>query len=157
MVFQQEMKRMSLANSIKELNSIVQESDAANSAALRNSRQFIQEVSKIQELEAFYEAPFIAYQFLIDLAEIRPDDLVYKSINVTETMRMERRNSVRVFRIQINGQAKSLQVLSDFKNAGANLDFIVESEGTVNETISPRDENTGVFPFTLVVDFEPGN
>lgn len=113
--------------------------------------------SKIKELEDFYDAPFQAYEFLIDLAEIRNKDLIYESINVTETLRMERRNAIRVFQIQINGQSKSLPVLGEFKNEAAALDFVVRSEGSVTETISPRDENTGVFPFTLAINFEPGS
>jgi hypothetical protein len=155
LVLQQELRRMNLNGSISELKATVKANEATNRSALKNSKEFVDKVKRIQEVESFYEAPTKGFEFLIGLAEIRPENLIYDNINFTESVRVERRNEITTFRVQITGQSRDMATLGEFKDFVSELPFVVRNNGNVNETILPRDENTGVFPFTLVVDFEP--
>lgn len=152
---QQELRRVSLNNSIEILDGVVQDSRAANAGHLRDSREFVNQIKHLQEIEKFYEAPVIIYELLILLANIRPDDVIYDNLNYTETVRMERRTAVTTYRLQINGKSRSLSILGQFKAAMEDLEMVKANNGTVNETILPRDDATGVFPFTIVVDLSP--
>lgn len=152
---QQEFKRINLSGSINILGGIVEQSRAANSAALRDSREFANNVKPLQEIERFYDAPLVIYEFLTQLAEIRPEDVIYDNINFTETTRMERRTPVTSYRLQINGKSRSLGILGEFKGAMENMEFVRANDGRVNETILPRDDATGVFPFTVMVELTP--
>lgn len=154
MVMQQELKRMSLNRTIADLRATVSANESSNREALQQSREFVEEVRKLQELEAFYEAPVSGYRFLLFLAEIRSENLVYDSVTLQESIRMDRRNEVTTFRVQIGGKSRDLLTLGEFKDYLENLPFVVANGGVVNETIYPRDENTGSFPFSIVVDFE---
>jgi len=152
LLVQQELKRMSLKESNSQLSGIVEDSRTTNQAYLKKSRDFASEVKPLQELENFYSSPILIYDFLIRLTEVRPDDLIYDTVNFTESNRMERRRQITSYRLQINGKTRDLATLGNFKSSIAELDFIEKYNGQVNETILTRDEATGVFPFNLVVD-----
>ncbi len=154
MVIQQELKRMSSNRLIADLRTTVSMNEDRNREALRQSKEFTEEVKKLQELEAFYEGPVSGYRFLLFLAEVRLESLVYDSVTLQESVRMDRRNEITTFRVQIGGKSRDLLTLGQFKSYLENLPFVVANEGVVNETIFPRDENTGSFPFSIVVDFE---
>ena len=64
----------------------------------------------------------ILHELVQTLAAIQPDDLIYRSIAVSETVTEEAEKKGIAYRVALNGDAKSLTVLDDFKTILAQAD-----------------------------------
>ena len=121
------------------------------SVAFRESAQYIVEVEK------FFDAPLIVHEFLYDLADIRPEDLIFSSLTLVENIAEQSANNVRTYSITISGDAKNLTVLDDFKKIlydryiGNPPSFTLKIE----ETLQGRDDQTGIFAYRMAITLTP--
>lgn len=152
---QQEVKRMTLGNAIQTTRATVQETQATNSANLRKSADFVREAKKMEDLSEFYDSPVTAYNFLLDLSEIRPEGLIFDSITFREIETIVRRQVQKTYELAINGKTKDLIRLNEFKAMLSAMDAVEEYGGQVNENIQPPNETTGIYPYTIEVQLTP--
>ncbi len=152
---QQEMTRLSLGGKLKELETVKQASGALNTANLAKSNEFINNAKKLQDLMSFYGGPVTGYDFLIQLAGIRPEGLIFDNLTFTESTTIERRRPVTTYTLRISGDTKDLTTLDNFKAALNSMPVIEKSGGTVDETIFQRDERMGIFPYSIDVILQP--
>lgn len=121
------------------------------------SGEFKKAAEYVVEVAKFSETPFFFHELVQTLAEIKPEDLIYRSISITESAGKQGNKNVITYRINLNGDAKSLTVLDQFKGILAQsealqfLGYRIE----IDETLEGRNDQTGIFPYRMSVSFIP--
>jgi hypothetical protein len=157
LVAQREYQARSLESSIASLESRIDRAEAEDEKYLRLSGEFKEAAEYIVEVAQFTEIPFLPHDFVKVLASIKPDDLIYRSITISEAITVEGKNKLLTYRINLNGDARSLTVLDEFKGILA-AEEALQIRGyrvEIDETLEGRDEQTGIFPYRMSVSFIP--
>lgn len=152
-----EYSAAALETTIDRLEERIAGAEAADKKNLELSREFKQAAEYILEVGRFSEAPFSPHELLYHLSVIQPDDVIYRSINLSEGTEGKGKNRVITYRVNLNGDAKNLTVLDEFK------DILAQAEGLqfpgygikIDETLEGRDERTGIFPYRMTISFTP--
>ena len=121
------------------------------------SESFRESAQYIIEVEKFYDSPILAHQFLLSLASIKPDELIFDTVSLSESTWKDGAKEVVAYSISISGDAKNLTVLEDFKTILSEKDLlnIDGFEVEIDESLRGRDERTGIFPYTIEVTLAP--
>jgi len=156
-VIQNEYKVYSLNKTIGNMEEQILAAEASDSASLRLSVKFRKLAENIVELEQFYAAPFSALDFLTQIAQMRPEGLIFKQLSLAERMEKIDAAVEVTYSLNISGEARSLTTLDEFKGELANWDLLIV-EGyklEIDEILQGRDAETGIFPYTLKVTLIP--
>jgi len=156
-VMQREYRAHGLGQTIAEMEERIRIAEADDSANLKLSREFRDAAAHVAEVEKFYAAPFLVQDFLIQITQMRPEQLIFKQLSVVESPLKEGTSQVVSYRINVSGEVRSLTVLDQFKGALSELDLF-NYEGYVldiDETLQGRDAETGIFPYTLRITLKP--
>ena len=154
---QQEYRAHILKGAISDAEEEIRDASAQDAENLKLSQSFLDSAKYVVEVERFLESPFRIHEFLYDLARIKPDDLIYKSISLSESAAPKRLHSPLKYSINIAGDAKNLTVIGDFKRilGEAELLNLPGFDIQIDESLQGRNEETGVFPYTLAISLTP--
>lgn len=154
---QKEYKIRSTKSAIQALEQQVERAGAENDANLNLSQSFVNEASKIAELEKFFIAPFSGHEFLIELAKFRPEGITLGNISFAESAGKGKNKLALAYQISLIGEVADLTLLDHFKGSFLEWEFI-KLDGykiKVTESVQSRNEDTGQFPFSLNISLEP--
>ncbi|NBB79349.1 MAG: hypothetical protein GVY36_07885 [Verrucomicrobia bacterium] len=158
MFLSREYKLRSLETTIDRLESRISKAESVDKKSLRLSREFKDVAAYIVEVGKFLDTPFYAHELVQTFASIQPDDLIYKSIDVSEKANDKDDKKGIAYQVALSGDAKSLTVLDEFKRILAQADALKFPGYSIeiDETLQGRDEETGIFPYRLNISFIPG-
>jgi hypothetical protein len=147
-LLQREYRTYSLGNTIASMELRILMLDPDNVKNLKLSESFRESAQYIVEVEKFNNFTLLAHQFLYDLSVIKPEDLIYRTVSLSEAVEKQGTQSTVIYNINITGDAKDLIVVGEFKEVleAAELFQIANFDFEVNETLEGRDEKTGIFP-----------
>ena len=157
LIGQHEYKAKALEATNARLENRISQAEAGDKENLRLNREFKEAAAYVIEVSKFSKTPFLVHELVQTLSLIKPNDLIYKSISISEAVTKEGKKDVITYRVNLNGDAKSLVVLDQFKG------ILAEAEGLqfpgyrieIDETLEGRDEQTGIFPYRMTVSFIP--
>ena len=152
-LFQREYRSYALGETIVGMEQQIRVADADDVENLKRSETFRESAQYIVEVEKFFDAPLLVHDFLYDLAEIRPEDLIFNTVSLAESMAKQSNKNVRTYNIQISGSAKNLTVLDDFKKILFEEEILQVSGFAleIDETLQGRDDKTGIFPYRMAI------
>ncbi|MGB0408455.1 MAG: hypothetical protein ACPGIC_00535 [Opitutales bacterium] len=156
-VLRQEYRTYALGKTITGMQQQIRVSEADDAMHLRLSEKFRDAAASVAELEKFYVSPMLAHEFLAEVSAMRPDDLVFKQVSVTEAPMRKAAGSVVVYRVNISGNTRSLPVLDAFKGALSSWETL-NIDGyalDIDEALQGRDAETGLFPYSLEISLKP--
>jgi len=155
-LLQREFRAYTLGKTIQLLEREIRVSEADDSINIKLSEEFKQSAKHVAEMERFYLSPVLAHEFLAWLALVRPENLIFRQVSMSEAV-VNQGGKVLSYRINISGDVRSLTTLDEFKGELAaweklNLKGYVLD---VDEALQGRDAETGIFPFTLEITLTP--
>jgi len=156
-LLQREYRAYVLGHTIADMEQQIRVANADDVENLKSSEAFRSAAQYVVEVEKFYSAPLQAHTFLYSLAQIKPEDLIFNSVSLSETVVKQNGKNALAYNINITGDAKSLTVLDDFKKILEDADLL-KVEGfdlQIDETLQGRDEKTGIFPYRLAISLTP--
>lgn len=159
-VLQREYQAYLLSQNIRELEQQVQDAASADRSRLKKSEQFRELATNVKELQQFFSAPLIAHEAVAELALIKPRDLKFTSLVLSESvLQVKDGKNTRtriIFNLKVSGNVKDLPLLTQFKRELEESKLLNPSGYTVGieETIQQRDSETGIIPFQLLVPLE---
>lgn len=157
LIGQREYKARTLESTIVSLEARVAQAEAGDTRYLRLSGEFKEAAEHVLEVSKFTETPFLVHELIRTLSVIKPEDLIFRSISISETVIKQGKKDVISYRINLNGDAKSLTVLDQFKGILAQAEplrfpgYRIE----IDETLEGRNEQTGIFPYRMRLSFIP--
>ena len=153
---QREYRSFALGKSIAKLEAQIEEATAKNQSHLRLNKRFRESANRLVELEQFYTAPIVAYDYLVELGTLRPDDLAFESLAYRETAGSAKGKTPPSYTFQIKGKVRSLTVLDAFKDSLAESSFAITGyEKEIDENTRAPDEKTGIFPYSVDMRLSP--
>lgn len=152
-LLQREYRAFVLRNTIADMEQQIRVADADDVQNLKSSEAFRGSAQYVIEVEKFFISPLQPYTFLYTLSEIKPEDLIFNSVSLGESVVKQEGKDTVAYKINIAGDAKSLTVLDDFKKIleDADLFQIDGYDLQIDETLQGRDEKTGIFPYQLAI------
>ncbi len=156
-LLQREYRSYSLGKTISDMEQQIRVADADDVENLKLSESFRSSALYVIEVEKFFDSPILAYDFLYKLSLIKPEDLIFNSVSLNESLIKQGAKDVVAYSINITGDAKNLTVLDDFKKVleEAELLQVAGFDLEIDETLQGRDEKTGIFPYRLAVSLTP--
>lgn len=156
-LLQREYRAYALSNTIADMEQQIRVAEADDVQNLKLSESFRTSAQYVVEVEKFFASPLQAHEFLYQLSEIKPDDLIFNSVSLSESVVKQGGQNAVGYSINITGDAKSLTVLDDFKKILADADLLkVGGFGLeIDETLQGREEKTGIFPYRLAISLLP--
>lgn len=156
-LLKREYSSYSLGNTISKMEQQIRVSDSDDIENLKLSEAFRSSAQYIVEVEKFFNAPLLAHEFLYNLSEIKPEDLIFNSISLNESSAKIGGKDLVSYGINISGEAKNLTVIEDFKKIleEADLFKVAGFDLEIDETLQGRDEKTGIFPYRLAITLAP--
>lgn len=156
-LLQREYRAYALGNTIADMEQQIRVADADDVENLKLSEAFRSSAQHVVEVEKFFSSPLQAHAFLYSLAEIKPEDLIFNSVSLGETVIKQGGKAAVAYNINITGDAKSLTVLDDFKKVLEDAELLkIDGFGLqIDETLQGRDEKTGIFPYRLAILLTP--
>ena len=156
-VLQREYRAHSLSKTIATIEQQIRVAEGEDATSLKFSREFRDAAKHVAELEKFYATPFMAHDFLTQIIQMRPEQLIFKQLSLVESLQTVDGAQVVVYRINISGEVRSLTVLDEFKGQLSKWELL-EFEGyglEIDEALQGRDADTGIFPYTLEITLKP--
>lgn len=156
-LLQREYRSYSLAKTISGMEQRIRVADSDDVENLKLSESFRDSAQSIVEVEKFFKSPILAHEFLYGLSTIKPDDLIFNSISLSESIVKQGGKNVVSYSVNLTGDAKDLTVVGDFKKVleQAELFQFPGFELEISETLQGRDEKTRIFPYRLAIKITP--
>ncbi len=156
-VLQREYRVHVLNQTIADIEQRIRVADADDARDLSLSGEFRNAAAHIVEVEKFYAQPFFVQDFLIELTQMRPEQLIFQQLSLVESFRKEGSEQTITYRINIAGDVRSLTVLDQFKGELSNWHLLNRDRYAlrIDESLEGRDPNTGIFPYILQITLEP--
>jgi hypothetical protein len=156
-LFQREYRAYTLGQTVAEMEQRIRIANSDDVEYLKLSQSFRDSAQYVVDIENFLDSPFQVHELLHGLSGIKPDDLIFKSISFTESVAPKNRQSALSYAIDISGDAKNLTVLDEFKQVleGATVLEIPGFDLRIGESLQGRDEETGIFPYSLAISLTP--
>lgn len=164
-LLQREYRAYSLRSSIASMEERVRVAEADDKLHLKESERFRESAKSVEELQAFFRAPFVAHEFLTEVSLLKPDELIFSRVKFSEnvfTPKTKGKSKTKAkpqlaYNISIEGDVRGLDVLTEFKGAlqaatSLNPDGF---EVVVNESMQQRDAETGITPFKVSISLMP--
>ncbi|TVP78924.1 MAG: hypothetical protein EA353_07485 [Puniceicoccaceae bacterium] len=155
---QREYRTKVLTDTIGRMEQTIEDGASRDRTSLQHNQRFRQSAEYVLEVGKFMDAPFLAHEMIRDLSLIKPADLIFRTLSLTEEV-TGRGNSRQIgYRINIAGDALSLTALDDFKRILSTASQLQIPGFTidVDENIQGRDERTGIFPYRMTIIMTPG-
>jgi hypothetical protein len=152
-LLQREYRAFSLRGTIEDMEQRIRISEADDNIKLRASERFREAAQHVVELQRFYSSPLPAHEFLAELALLKPKDLIFSRVMLSESILKEDGGAQMGYRIQITGDVRELTVLTEFKGVLQQSDLL-NPEGfvsVVDESMQQRDAKTGIVPFQISI------
>ena len=161
-VSQREYQAYALRKTISNLELQIQDATPADSSMLKKSAQFRKQSLNVKELQQFFSAPLLAHESVVELSSIKPKDLIFTSLELSELSvqvkrsKKKRPENIVLFKLRISGNVEDLPLLTQFKRELENSLLLNPFGYAVNidENIEQRDADTGIIPFTLTISLE---
>lgn len=162
-LLQREYRAYSLNSSIDGMEQRIRLSEADDNINLKESERFRESAQSVEELQRFFSAPFVAHEFLAELASLKPEGLIFSRVMLTEES-VEKKGKGQAsaepqmtYAINIAGDVRGLTVLAEFKGAlQASPSLNAEGfEVLVVERMQQRNAETGITPFQVSISLEP--
>lgn len=156
-VLQREYRAFAMRGTIDDLERRIRIADSDDSLYLKQNGRFLDASRNVIELESFYFAPFLPHHFMAELIELRPKDLIFKSLEYSESVKKEGTKSAMEYSVLISGEVQSLGALTEFKRVlqAAELLKVDGYETEVIESDGGRDAKTGIFPCRIDITIKP--
>ncbi|MGZ0708598.1 hypothetical protein ACWPKO_09685 [Coraliomargarita sp. W4R53] len=156
-LLQREYRSYALSQTISQMEQQIRVADADDIVSLKMSESFRKSAQYIIEVEEFFDSPLLAHEFLYELSNIKPEDLIFNSVSLSESSLKQGAKSLVRYTINITGDAKNLTVLDDFKKVLVEADLLQISgfDLEIDETLQGRDEKTGIFPYRISITLTP--
>ncbi len=156
-LLQREYRSFSLGNTISDMEQQIRVAEADDIENLKRSESFRSSAQYIAEVEKFFDSPILAHEFLYGLSQIKPEDLIFNSVSLGESMIKQGSKQVLAYNISISGDAKNLTAVEDFKKILAEADLLNISgyKVEIDETLQGRDDKTGIFPYRVAISLKP--
>lgn len=152
-LLQREYRAFSLRGTIEDMEQRIRISEADDNIKLRASERFREAAQHVVELQRFYSSPLPAHEFLAELALLKPKDLIFSRVMLSESILKEDGGAQMGYRIQITGDVRELTVLTEFKGV-LQQSGLLNPEGfvsVVDESMQQRDAKTGIVPFQISI------
>ena len=161
---QSEYRIWSMRATVQELEQRIRLSEAEDQRSLELSGRFRELAAHAIELQRFYSAPLPPHELLAELAVLKPKDLVFSRVLLTEEVVKEKKAPAQMrYRIQISGDVPELTLLNQYKGA-LQQSRLLNPDGfdcVVDESMQQRDAITRIIPFeiwiTLSAAKKPGS
>lgn len=156
-VAKREYRAFSLNNTISDMQTQVASEEPADKGRLTLSQKFVSEAKYIAEAERFFRTPLLPHEFLLGLSEIRPKDLIFKTVSFREISVKVGKKNTSGYNVFITGDARNLTVLNDFKSILEDSELLELEAYTVEigEALEARNDKTGIFPYRLSIELRP--
>lgn len=156
-LLQREYRTFALVKTIKGMEQQIRVAGSDDVENLKRSEAFRESAQYVVEVEEFFDAPLLVHEFVYKLTSMRPEDLVFNSVSLSENTVKHSNKDVVVYSINITGDAKNLTVLDDFKKTLFEEEFLQVPSLVleVDETLQGRDEKTGIFPYRVAITLTP--
>ncbi|WP_269525616.1 hypothetical protein [Coraliomargarita parva] len=157
LLLQKEYKAYSLGATIQELQQQITVAEADDNLHLKTSQRFRDAANYVIEVDTFYSAPWLAHEFVADLLTLRPKDLIFTRLALSEQVVKQKNKNIVECRITISGEVRELPVLDEFKNALQEAEFLNQAEYTreISESLESKNLKTGIFPYRLTIVLTP--
>ena len=154
---QREFRAYVLKNSVEDTERRIRLAEADNNVYLKDSEAFRAAAQRVVELDTFYDVPVLPHRLIVQLVDLKPEDLIFKRIAVSEQVVKEGPNSEVCYRITMSGEVRELTTLDEFKGklSESKLLNIEGFTSSVDESLESRDPQTGIFPYRLTVVLSP--
>ena len=161
LLVQREYSSHLLRRSIGDLEQQVQSNSKENTVRLKKSEQFRKLGRNIEELQRFFQVPFLAHELIVELALLKPENVIFSRVELSESVTKvsnKAKNRVKpkvVYEVNIAGDVQDLPILAEFKH---NLEesSLLSSKGfvvSVDESMQQRNVEMGIIPFQITVSF----
>ena len=146
----------SMRATIEDMEQRLRVAEADNKQSLQVSARFRKAAEHVVELQRFYGWPLSAHEFLAQLALLKPKDLSFSQVMLSETIVKEGKDDLTGkvgYRIEITGEVLELTVLNEFKGALQQLELLNPAgfASVVDESMEQRDAKTGIIPFRISI------
>ena len=157
-VVQGEYRAHVLGQTVTDKEQRIAAAEAEDSASLNLSREFRDTAAHIVEVEKFYMAPFPVQDFLVEITQMRPEQLIFRQLSLFESSAKDDSGEFVSFRINITGEVRSLTILDEFKGELSIWSLLNQDRYAlrIDESLQGRDAETGIFPYTLEITLKPG-
>lgn len=157
LVGQNEFRAQVLRNSIEDMERRIRLTEADDNKYLKQSEAFRKAANYVVEVDRFYDTPVVPHRQIVDLLELKPEDLIFNRIAIVEQVVKQENASMVEYRITMTGEVKELTVLDQFKGELSRSElFNLEGySGVIDESLESRDPKTGIFPYRLTIVLSP--
>ncbi len=158
-VAKREYRAYTLSNTIEELRQDISVAEPDDKLNLAMSERFREASRHIVELEKFYESPMRVHELMAQLAELRPEGLIFQIVTLSENVAKKGTKSFVEYSINISGDVKDPVLLGDFKARLQASELFAQSdyESEIDESLRSRDAKTGIFPYRLMIVLREAN
>lgn len=156
-LLQREYRTFALGKTIHGMEQQIRAADSDDVENLKRSEAFRESAQYVVEVQKFFDAPLLVHEFMYELTSTRPEDLIFNSVSLSESMVKQSNKDVVTYSINITGDAKNLTVLDEFKKILFEEEFL-QVPGFVleiDETLQGRDDKTGIFPYRVAITLSP--
>ena len=159
-LLQSEYRAHVLRSSISQMEQRIRTAEAGDNQSLKESERFRKSAQSVEELQRFFQAPFLTHALLAELASLRPEELIFSRVKFSESvdrLKGKGKKTEMGYTINITGDVGALTVLTQFKGAlqqSALLNpenFVV----IVDESMQKRNTKTGITPFQVTISLTP--
>lgn len=105
------------------------------------------------DLRRFFDMPVNLTRFMVDMAEIRPEQIALDQFEYTETPRVVGKNTRRLHRFTFIGQTRDLALIENFTAGLTALEYLQDFSLVVTQGPTPRNPELGTFGFSMQIEF----
>ena len=140
-----------------DLSNFIQTKEPNNKLFLQQSERFRKASFHFVEIEQFYDTPFLPHHLILELAKLKPSNLAFKSINYSEKIEKKKPKSAMNYIIVINGEARGLKALSEFKKNLQESEFmkVINHETKIKDSNFGRNPETNIFSVQMDIEIIP--
>lgn len=160
-LLQREYRAHVLRSSISQVEQRIRTAEAADNQSLKESERFRKSAQSVEELQRFFQAPFLTHELLAELASLRPEELIFSRVQFSESvdrLKGKGKKTEMGYTINITGDVRALTVLTQFKEA-LQQSTLLNPENfavIVDESMQQRNTKTGITPFQVTISLTPG-
>ncbi len=153
-LLEREYRAFSMRGTIEHMEQRIRLAETADKHSLQLSQRFRKATQHVIELQRFYNSPLPAHDFLAELALLKPKDLIFSNVKLSEAIYKEKKNPARMgYKIQISGDVPELTLLNEFKGV-LQQSSLLNPQGfvsVVDERMQSRDVETRIIPFEISI------
>lgn len=149
-----ELTLAELRSGIERFNSTINQRSAANSEAIRKSREFSDSRKKVDDVIAFYTKTYDVLPIVEALSSVCPDNIYYESLSLSHEMvssgsKKSLRHTGRMLTISIRGvlQGESVEDLAQVDAFHRDLEALPVFENRLESISEPQPRGNATIPY----------